>query len=102
MQIDRNKNRLSQNARFWQKYKKKKTEKNSIAVMQGGPFRWEKVRTTNFTTSKTKKNIKKFGDDHNIEKMASRSSEIRRSDPGPCGTPLTWIVAICKEKVKRN
>ncbi len=37
---------------------KKKTEKNSIAVMQGGPFR--------------------------------------------CGTPLTWIVAICKEKVKRN
>jgi hypothetical protein len=30
---------------------------------------WEKVTTTNFTTSKTKKNIKKFGDDHNIEKL---------------------------------
>ena len=29
----------------------------------------EKVRTTNFTTSKTKKNIEKVGDDHNIEKL---------------------------------
>jgi hypothetical protein len=27
----------------------------------------EKVRTTKITTSKTKKNIKKFGDDHYIE-----------------------------------
>jgi uncharacterized protein YdaU (DUF1376 family) len=27
----------------------------------------EKVRTTNFTTSKTKKNIEKVGDDHYIE-----------------------------------
>ncbi len=30
---------------------------------------WEKVRTTNFTTSKTKKNIEKFGDNHYIEKI---------------------------------
>ena len=30
-------------------------------------FRWEKVRTTKITTSKTKKNIEKFGDDHYIE-----------------------------------
>ncbi len=28
---------------------------------------WEKVRTTKITMSKTKKNIKKFGDDHYIE-----------------------------------
>ena len=28
---------------------------------------WEKVRTTKITTSKTKKNIEKFGDDHYIE-----------------------------------
>ncbi len=29
--------------------------------------KWEKVTTTNFTTSKTKKNIEKFGDHHYIE-----------------------------------
>jgi hypothetical protein len=29
--------------------------------------RGEKVRTAKITTSKTKKNIKKFGDDHYIE-----------------------------------
>ena len=28
---------------------------------------WEKVRTTNFTTSKTKKNIEKFANHHYIE-----------------------------------
>ncbi len=32
-------------------------------------YSWEKVRTTNFTTSKTKKNIEKLADDHNIEKI---------------------------------
>ncbi len=30
-------------------------------------LQWEKVRTTKITTSKTKKNIEKFGDDHYIE-----------------------------------
>ena len=30
-------------------------------------FKGEKVRTTKITTSKTKKNIEKFGDDHYIE-----------------------------------
>jgi hypothetical protein len=30
-------------------------------------FEREKVRTTKITTSKTKKNIEKFGDDHYIE-----------------------------------
>jgi hypothetical protein len=29
----------------------------------------EIIRTTKITTSKTKKNIKKFGDDHNIKKL---------------------------------
>jgi hypothetical protein len=31
------------------------------------PSKWEKVRTMNFTTSKTKKNIEKVGDDHYIK-----------------------------------
>ncbi len=30
---------------------------------------WEKVRTTKISTSKTKKNIEKFGDDHYIKKL---------------------------------
>jgi hypothetical protein len=30
-------------------------------------FEWEKVTTTNFTMSKTKKNIEKFGDHHYIK-----------------------------------
>ncbi len=41
-------------------------------------FYWEKVRTTNFTTSKTKKNIKKFGDNHNIEKLYKRDQNVKK------------------------
>ena len=37
---------------------------------------WEKVRTTNFTTSKTKKNIEKVGDDHYIEKIYKSDQNI--------------------------
>ena len=38
----------------------------------------EKVTTTNFTTSKTKKNIEKFGDDHNIEKLYERDQNVKK------------------------
>jgi hypothetical protein len=39
---------------------------------------WEKVRTTNFTTSKTKKNIKKVGDDHYIEKIYKSDQNVEK------------------------
>jgi len=39
---------------------------------------WEKVRTTNFTTSKTKKNIEKVGDDHYIEKIYKRDQNVEK------------------------
>jgi hypothetical protein len=32
----------------------------------------------NFTTSKTKKNIEKFGDDHNIEKLYERDQNVKK------------------------
>ncbi len=38
----------------------------------------EKVRTTNFTMSKTKKNIEKVGDDHNIEKLYKRDQNVKK------------------------
>jgi hypothetical protein len=37
----------------------------------------EKVRTTNFTTSKTKKNIEKVGDNHYIEKIYKSDQNIQ-------------------------
>ena len=37
----------------------------------------EKVRTTNFTTLKTKKNIKKVGDDHYIKKIYKSDQNIK-------------------------
>ncbi len=39
---------------------------------------WEKVRTTNFTTSKTKKNIEKVGDDHYIEKIYKSDQNVKK------------------------
>jgi hypothetical protein len=39
---------------------------------------WEKVRTTNFTTSKTKKNIKKVGDNHYIKKIYKRDQNVKK------------------------
>jgi hypothetical protein len=39
---------------------------------------WEKVRTTNFTTSKTKKNIEKVGDDHYIKKIYKRDQNVEK------------------------
>ncbi len=38
----------------------------------------EKVRTTNFTMSKTKKNIEKFGDDHYIEKIYKSDQNVEK------------------------
>jgi hypothetical protein len=38
----------------------------------------EKVRTTNFTTSKTKKNIEKVGDDHYIEKIYKSDQNVEK------------------------
>ncbi len=38
----------------------------------------EKVRTTNFTTSKTKKNIKKVGDNHYIEKIYKSDQNVKK------------------------
>ena len=39
---------------------------------------WEKVRTTNFTMSKTKKNIEKVGDDHYIEKIYKSGQNVKK------------------------
>ncbi len=39
---------------------------------------WEKVRTTNFTTSKTKKNIEKVGDDHYIKKIYRSDQNVEK------------------------
>ncbi len=39
---------------------------------------WEKVRTTNFTMSKTKKNIEKVGDDHYIEKIYKSDQNVKK------------------------
>ncbi len=47
-------------------------------ILQFGSTNREKVRTTNFTTSKTKKNIEKFGDDHNIEKLYKRDQNVEK------------------------
>jgi hypothetical protein len=41
--------------------------KNKIFQINTKCKQWEKVTTTNFTTSKTKKNIEKFANHHYIE-----------------------------------
>ena len=39
---------------------------------------WEKVRTTKISTSKTKKNIEKFGDDHYIKKLHYSDQNVEK------------------------
>ncbi len=41
-------------------------------------FYWEKIRTTNFTTSKTKKNIEKPNYDHYIEKIFKSDQNVEK------------------------
>ena len=36
------------------------------------------IRTTKITTSKTKKNIEKFGDNHNIEKLHYSDQNVKK------------------------
>ena len=51
--------------------------KNNFMI-KGVLILWEKVRTTNFTTSKTKKNIKKFGDHHYIKNLHKSDQNIEK------------------------
>ena len=54
----------------------------------------EKVTTTNFTTSKTKKNIKKFGDDHYIEKIykSDQNIEIQKDQNIESDLPMAFCL----------
>ncbi len=53
----------------------------------------EKVRTTNFTTSKTKKNIEKLADDHNIEKLYWSDQDVKK---GKDQNIEKWIITTSK------
>jgi hypothetical protein len=54
----------------------------------------EKVRTTNFTTSKTKNNIKKVGDDHYIEKIykSDQNIEIQKDQNIESDLPMAFCL----------
>jgi hypothetical protein len=39
---------------------------------------WEKVRTTNFTTSKTKKNIENHANHHNVKKVYKKDQNVEK------------------------
>jgi hypothetical protein len=56
--------------------------------------RREKVRTTNFTTSKTKKNIEKVGDDHYIEKIykSDQNIEIQKDQNIESDLPMAFCL----------
>ncbi len=41
-------------------------------------FLREKVRTTNFTTSKTKKNIEKVANHHNVKKVYKKDQNVEK------------------------
>ncbi len=55
---------------------------------------WEKVRTTNFTKSKTKKNIEKVGDDHYIEKIykIDQNIEIQKDQNIESDLPMAFCL----------
>ena len=57
-------------------------------------FKGEKVRTTNFTTSKTKKNIEKVGDDHYIEKIykSDQNIEIQKDQNIESDLPMAFCL----------
>jgi hypothetical protein len=55
---------------------------------------WEKVRTTKITTSKTKKNIEKVGDDHYIEKIykSDQNIEIQKDQNIKSDLPMAFCL----------
>jgi hypothetical protein len=66
----------------------------NISVETKVTSKWEKVRTTNFTTSKTKKNIKKVGDDHYIEKIykSDQNIEIQKDQNIESDLPMAFCL----------
>ena len=57
-------------------------------------IKWEKVRTTKITTSKTKKNIEKVGDDHYIEKIykSDQNIEIQKDQNIESDLPMAFCL----------
>ncbi len=72
---------FEENLKFWKEWVLlKQTEKVlwGHSNNTGGYQKWEKVRTTKITTSKTKKNSENSVDDQNIEKINLSNQNIEK------------------------